>query len=273
MAKRKCLNKVIYKRTVRSWLVILFVLPGIPFVVVTLGLMIFTYFPWPPTFDVEQPAVSSRTEELIILIHGKDDNPNTWPNAFAEDLAQKVLTDTQQVVTVNWYVYSTNLFRSANNARRIGHQLGESLADNKQLKKVHLIAHSAGSFMAYGFCETLKEISPDLFVQTTYLDPLGPYSGFQWDYGTEHFGSCADVSDAYIDISDNVPGSNVPVKNTHTFDVSALRILDKAYQGTAHMWPIQYYRNAVISGQLPFWGPGEDVIKQFPTKHQTILGQ
>ena len=126
--------------------------------------------------------------------------------------------------------------------------------------------------MAYGYCETLKDNNPDLFVQTTYLDPLGPYSGFQWDYGTENFGSCADVSDAYIDISDNVPGSNVPVEHTHTFDVSALRTLDENYQGTAHMWPIQYYRNAVMSGQLPYWAPGEDVIKQYPSKHSTILG-
>ncbi|WP_296045240.1 alpha/beta fold hydrolase [uncultured Alteromonas sp.] len=271
MAKWTFLNNVIYKRTVKSWLVILFVWPAIPFFVVTLGFVVFSYFPWPLTFDVEAPVVSEQKDELIILIHGKDDSPDTWPTAFAKALETSVLTDKQQVATIDWYDYSTNLFRVANNARRIGHQLGEDLAEYSQLKKVHLIAHSAGAFMAYGYCETLKQLNPDVFVQTTYLDPLGPYSGFQWHYGTQHFGSCADVSDAYIDIHDNVPGSNVPVEHTHTFDVSALRLADKKYQGTAHMWPIHYYRTAVLSGQLPFWEPGEEVLGRYPRRKHTIF--
>ncbi|MDC8829449.1 esterase/lipase family protein [Alteromonas gilva] len=271
MAQWKFLNNVVCKRTVQSWLIILFVWPAIPFVVVTLGLLAFSYFPWPLTFDIDAPVVAGNKEELIILIHGKDDSPDTWPTAFAKELEKSVLTDTQQVVTVDWYEYSTNLFRSANNARRIGHQLAEVLLENKQLKKVHVIAHSAGSFMAYGYCEMLKEINPEVLVHTTYLDPLGPYSGFQWHYGTQNFGSCADISDAYIDINDNVPGSNVPVEHTHTFDVSALRGLDKTYQGTAHMWPVQYYRSAVISGQLPFWEPGEEVLERYPRRQQTVF--
>ncbi|NVK56199.1 MAG: hypothetical protein HWE26_11315 [Alteromonadaceae bacterium] len=271
MAKWKFLNNIFYKRTVQSWLMILFVWPAIPFLVVTLCFFIFSYFPWPVTFDIDPPILGENKEELIILIHGKGDNPESWPNGFAKELEETILTDTQQVVTVDWNPYSTNIFRTANNARRIGHQLGDALAENKQLKKVHLIAHSAGSFMAYGFCETLKQYSTDLFVHTTYLDPLGPYSGFQWHYGTQNFGSCADISDAYIDIHDNVPGSNVPVEHTHTFDVSALRILNKKYQGTAHMWPVQYYRDAVLSGQLPFWEPGEEVLGRYPRQHQTVF--
>lgn len=270
MAKWKFLNNVIYKRTVQSWLIILFVWPAIPFVVVTLGFFLFSYLPWPFTFDIDAPLVDENKDELIILIHGKDDHPDSWPSAFAKELEASVLTDKQQVVAVDWYKYSTNLFRSANNALRIGHQLGEVLAENKQLEKVHLIAHSAGAFLAYGYCETLKQYSPGLIVQTTYLDPLGPYSGFQWHYGTQNFGSCADISDAYIDIKDNVPGSNVPVEHSHTFDVTALRALDKTYQGTAHMWPVQYYRNAVISRQLPFWEPDKDVLERYPRHQETI---
>lgn len=270
MKKWTFLNNVIYKRTVKSWLIILFVWPAIPFFVVTFGFLVFSYFPWPLSFDVITPMVDDNKEELIVLIHGKDDTPDTWANGFAAELKKSVLTSTQQVVTIDWYAYSTNLFRVANNARRIGHQLGEDLSKNGQLKKVHLVAHSAGAFMAYGFCEALKQVNPSLFVHTTYLDPLGPYSGFQWHYGTQNFGSCADISDAYIDIHDNVPGSNVPVEQAHTFDVSFLRISDKKYQGTAHMWPVYYYRDAVLRGQLPFWEPSEEVLTRYPRREQTI---
>lgn len=271
MARYAFLDKVIFKRTIKFWLIVLFVWPALPFILVTLGFFIFSYFPWPVTFDIKTPVVSENKNELIVLIHGKDDTTDTWANEFARALEKTVLTDTQQVTTVDWHEYSTNLFRVANNAHRIGLQQGEALAEHSQLKKVHLIAHSAGAFMAYGYCEALKQIRPDLYIHATYLDPLGPYSGFQWHYGTQHFGSCADVSDAYIDVHDNVPGSNVPVENTHTFDVSALRLVDKQYKGTAHTWPIHYYQTAVLTGQLPFWKPTEEVLSRYPRRKQTTF--
>ncbi|MEM0911693.1 MAG: hypothetical protein AAGJ37_11995 [Pseudomonadota bacterium] len=264
-------KKKVYGRTVKFWFIVLFILPGIPPLVATVGLVIFSYFPWPISFDVNTPQLRQHQDELILLVHGKDDSPATWSDSFALELQQQVLDHNQQVATVDWQKYSTNIFRCSNNGRRIGRQLGKALAMNKDLKRVHLVGHSAGSFVVYGLCESLRHENPDVLVHTTYLDPLGVYSGMNWHFGTRNFGRCADISDAYIDINDNVPGSNVPVENAHTFDVSALRINDDEYTGSAHMWPIEYYRRAVLSEQLPFWAPSKDVLRRYPPQQHTVV--
>ena len=266
-------KRVVYGQTIKFWFIVLFILPGIPFVVVTIGLITFSYFPWPFTFDIEAPHVAENKEELILLIHGKDDNPSTWSDTFANQLQQSVLSDEQQVDTIDWHEYSTNIFRCSNNGRRLGRQIGKQLSEQKRIKKVHLIGHSAGSFVVYGICESLKEKAPDVFLHTTYLDPLGVYSGLDWHFGTRNFGICADISDAYIDVNDRVPGSNVPVENAHTFDVSALRLIDEKYTGSAHNWPIEFYQRSVLDKKLPYWEPNNDTLRLYPPAKSTVYLQ
>ena len=270
MANSSFLQKKVYNRTVKFWLFMLLVLPAVPPIGATVGLLIFSYFPWPVTFDVEAPQVARNKDELIVLVHGKGDTAKTWSLQFADELEQHVLDETQQVMSVDWSGYSDNLFRCSNNGRRLGLQLGEELAANTSLKKVHLIGHSAGAFVVYGMCESLKHYNPSLLVHTTYLDPLGVYSGFDWNYGPRNFGSCADISDAYIDVDDQVPGSNVPLQNAHTFDVTALKTAgDDAYKGSPHMWPVAYYRQAVVSNALPYWSPDDDTLRRYPRGEHT----
>lgn len=265
MTDSKLLHRKVYNRTIKFWLFVLLILPGIPPLGVTVGLLIFSYFPWPISFDVEVPDVASSKDELIVLVHGKGDSAETWSLPFAKDLEQRVISEHQQIYSVDWSDYSQNLFRCSNNGRRIGLQIGEVIAANQTLKKVHLIGHSAGAFVVYGMCESLKKHNPSLVVHSTYLDPLGIYSGVDWNYGPRNFGSCADISDAYIDIDDNVPGSNTPLEHAHTFDVTELKMSEDAlYQGNAHRWPVEYYRSAAVHGNLPFWSADNDVMRQFP---------
>lgn len=250
----------------------LLVLPGIPPLGATIGLLAFSYFPWPLTFDVNMPDIAGTKDELIVLVHGKGDTAESWSLDFANQMEERVVDQTQQVIAVDWSGYSNNLFRCSNNGRRLGLQLGEELAANKSLKKVHLIGHSAGAFVVYGMCESLKQHNPSLLVHTTFLDPLGIYSGFDWNYGPRNFGSCADISDAYIDVDDGVPGSNVPLEHAHTFDVTALKASgDNAYKGNAHQWPVDYYRNAVVRKALPYWSPDDSVLQRYLPGEHTVL--
>lgn len=265
-------GKRFLKLTLKQWFWVLFSIPTLCFVFVSLLIVIYSTLPWPTGETVNMQGVNADTEELVVLVHGKGDRPSSWADSFAAELDATLLTDHQQAVTVNWSDYSTDLFRSTLNARRIGHDLGEKLIRNRNLKKLHLIGHSAGSFVVYGICETIKSSDRDLFVQTTYLDPVGIYGGIDWGYGTRNFGSCADISDAYIDREDGVPGSNAPLDNPHTFDVTALRKV-AGYQGLPHLWPVEYYRQTVLAGRLPYWQPRPDDLLRYPPRQSTVLNK
>lgn len=258
------------RMTLKQWLLLLLVVPGIPFVVTSVFILIYATAPWPTGENVVMQPVADSTAELIVLVHGKGDRPSSWADGFAAEIDAVHLDEHQQVVTVDWGDYSNDLLRSTLNARRIGRELGSRLAARQNLKRLHLVGHSAGSFVVYGICETVKEQRPGLTVQATYLDPVGIYAGVDWGYGPRNFGSCADISDAYIDTGDGVPGSNAPLDHPHTFDVTALR--EKArFKGLPHLWPIEYYRQQVIEGRLAYWRPDEAVLRRFPPGGSTVL--
>lgn len=254
----------------KFWLWVLVLIPGIPFTVASLLILGYSNIPLPLGNKVKINSVREDTEELIVLIHGKGDRPSSWADGFAEELRHSVLKEQQQVLTVDWGDYSTDLFRCTLNGRRIGRNLGRKLLSHKNIKRLHLIGHSAGSFVVYGMCEAVKKKDGNIFVQTTYLDPVSIYGGVDWGYGTRNFGSCADISDAYIDHDDGVPGSNEPLKHPHTFDVTALK-KPAAFSGSPHLWPIEYYRHAVTEGTLPFWDPKNSLNVKYPPKNSTIM--
>ncbi|PLY00840.1 MAG: hypothetical protein C0623_06505 [Desulfuromonas sp.] len=262
--------KKYFRLTLKQWLLLIIVVPGIPFVLTSLFIVIYSTVPWPTGQKVEMGKIDAGVEEVIVLIHGKGDQPSSWADGFAAEIDALLLNDRQQAVTVNWSEYSTDLFRSTLNARRIGHALGAELSAFKNLEKLHLIGHSAGSFVVYGICERIKEERAEVFVQSTYLDPVGIYAGVDWGYGPRNFGSCGDISDAYIDREDGVPGSNAPLDHPHTFDVTARRKA-AGFKGLPHLWPIEYYRRAVLGGTLPYWQPEEAALKRYPPGGSTIL--
>ena len=125
----------------------------------------------------------------------------------------------------------------------------DSFATSAALESMHLVGHSCGSFVVLGLCETLRELRPDLSVQTTFLDPVTVYGGFFWEYGLEHFGSCGEFSDAWIDTGDDVPGSNEVLPRAATFDVTPAREAS-GWTGLPHNWPTVYYTKRAEAGTL-----------------------
>ena len=82
--------------------------------------------------------------------------------------------------------------------------------------------------------------------------------------GVQGSGSgCADFSDAYIDTEDDVPGSNQPLPNAYTVDVTAVR-KRSAYTGTPHVWPTDYYRGRVLLGDYLQASKDKSIEVNFP---------
>ncbi len=75
------------------------------------------------------------------------------------------------------------------------------------------------------------------------------YGGVSLDFGIQHFGQCADFSDAYIDTGDGVPGSNELLPGAHTFDVTSARE-SSGYEGPPHVWATVYYRQLAERGEI-----------------------
>ncbi|MDH3695579.1 MAG: hypothetical protein OER96_13525, partial [Gammaproteobacteria bacterium] len=239
-------------RIKRSVLVKLFmwlaVYPAIPAVIVSIGMIV--YANWPRDFkNFELPVIHPDTEQVVFIAHGKDDDASTW--AVELQQAYRALSqDTTQVFTLDWTPYSDNFLRCSVDGRYIGRSLARQLVAQTKVKKLHLIGHSAGAFVAYGLCEGAKQKNNSIQIQTTYLDPLGVYGALFWDFAQDRFGDCANFSEAYIDVESGVPGSNEPLVNPHTFNVTSVRS-GRGFNGSAHIWPVHYYKSLLDNGSAP----------------------
>lgn len=225
------------KQQLLLWLfLIVFIFPGIPFVLGSIGILL--YANWPSSAGVVTHApIKSDISKLWLVTHGKGDNANTWVLPMVAELKKQADQQTQ-VIAIDWQEGAQSLLRCSRNASVIGEELAETALKNTQLQQVHFIAHSAGSFMAYQFCKTLKKYRKDIQVSITYLDPVSVYRGLWWNYGVQHFGRCADASIAYINSDDAVPGSNVQLDFAKTIDVTALKPKDFS---NGHVWPVEYF--------------------------------
>lgn len=111
----------------------------------------------------------------------------------------------------------------------------------RNLQHVHVIAHSAGAFVAYGIEQGLARAKDRPTLHVTLLDPfMGLGLDFQW--GQTRFGAQADFAESYLDRGDGVPGTEAPALRAHTFDVTHLGARGEAWTGTAgHWWPTTAY--------------------------------
>ena len=239
----------------RNWLAllaaVLVVIPACGFI---LGSAFFlTYIYWPvPYSALAAPQINPATQQITLIAHGLGDSDASWTASLRDTLQQKADTggEPRQVIALDWSAYSKSAVRCSVDGLRIGEKLGSEIAESAALHSLHLIGHSCGAFLVLGLCEALKARRHDILVQTTYLDPVSIYGGVFWNYGLEHFGSCADFSDAYIDTEDKVTGSNQLLPNSYTVDVTAAR----KRSGSAfapHIWPVHYYSRLIESGYHP----------------------
>lgn len=237
---------------VTFWLLV--VLPGIPFVLGSVAYGIYVF--WPRDYSaVTDVALAPATEHLLLAAHGVRDRPASWSDGLAV-LAGKRQPGLQ-AISLDWRPFSDNPFLCSVMARRIGRALGEKFAAQKHLKTVHAVGHSCGAFVVLGLCEGLKSRAEAPRIHTTYLDPVSVYAGFFWQYGRNHFGSCADFSDNYFDHRDGVPGSDEALPLTYNVDVTELGV-QLADREPPHNWPTRYYLQAYGSGVVPLQASFDD---------------
>jgi len=212
------------------------IVPVAPFIIGSLGLMIYMY--WPISYhNMTSHHEINSAQSLTIIAHGLNSSPQEWSHSLKQAITSH--QPQRQVIAVDWSEYATNAFRCSVDGKRIGANIAAQLVD-KQLPEIHLIGHSCGAFVVLGLCQALREQDQAIKIHTTYLDPVSIYGGLWWNYGIAHFGQCADFSDAYIDTRDTIPGSNQALEHAYTFDVSSLSKV-AGYQGKPHQWPIHYY--------------------------------
>lgn len=226
------------------------VIPGVPFIIVTLAFFLFMH--WPRNYDeVINIPLFSDVEFISLSAHGVKDSPSSWSDLLQSTYQGQLKGQVNsQHISLNWQSYSNNALICSVTGKEIGRQLGVKLSKLEHLKKVHLIGHSCGAFIILGVCNTLKELNPKLYIQSTYLDPVSVYSGILWNYGLKNFGLCADFSDAYIDTQDGVPGSNQAQPHSFTFDVTEKRI-KQGEKYPPHAWPTIFYIDALTKKQVP----------------------
>lgn len=231
-------------RWVLLWLV---VAPGVPFVLISAAIIGFANWPGDP--GLQEPApLEPGVGQLTLVTHGKGDGAQGWV-AEMVDLLRQRSEPGEGVRGIDWSRGAKNLFRCSRNAEVAGRRLAAWVGEQgPQLTEVNLVAHSAGAFLAYGFCRQLKAQYPDIRVQVTYLDPAGVYRGLWWDYGYRHFGRCADSSTTIYHVGDGAPGSEAPPQHGAAIDITALRPADDP---DGHLWPVRYYMERLRAQPAP----------------------
>jgi hypothetical protein len=237
------------------WLILLvfifLVIPTLCFLLFSAALLVFIYWPslrGETQFDTEMfLALTNDSQSVVLITHGVKDNATDWVEPMAEAFME--LAVYEQAIAFDWGQHAENSLRCASVATQIGERVGKLLADNQDLKRVHLIGHSCGAFIVHKACTELTARRPEIDIQNTFLDPVAVY-GLSWDYGVEHFGSCGDYSEAYIDVEDSVPGSNVPLPHAYTYDVTEARKISNR-NVAPHLWPTQYYLSLVKNNSAP----------------------
>lgn len=262
------------KRIVFRWFIILFiVLPAIPFILSTLGLLAYSF--WPRDFsEITHFPIGESTEYITLSAHGVKDTPTSWSDELMSIMHQSppehVKKLHQQNISIDWQKFSNNVFICSTAGKQIGFDIGIQIANKSNVKGVHVIGHSCGAFVALGICLGIKSVNTSIEVQTTYLDPVSVYGGVYWNYGLQNFGRCANFSDSYIDTQDSIPGSNQMLPHSITFDVTNIRITS-GYNIPPHVWPTKYYIELYKKGSVPIFFNAENNIKNSFPKSPMLL--
>jgi hypothetical protein len=149
--------------------------------------------------ELTQAPIDSDTKKVVVFIHGW--NPDGAPDPYAvsespewSDLKIQVEASLAgsdwSLVLYNWHEDAStgsiswdvpqdvqNAANAANNAYQNGISIASLLlASAPELRQVHMIAHSAGTWAAYNAALSLLANDPYVVVQITLLDPFIPNS-------------------------------------------------------------------------------------------------
>ncbi len=202
-------------------------------------LLLFAAACQPPTTGEAQLPDASK-DVWVFVVHGSGDGPERWAQPLIETLSPRVKTPARvQWVAYDWREAAKDKLSAAERGQAEGAAIGEVLK-TKQLKHVHVIAHSAGAHVAFGLEQALAGMTPRPTLHLTFLDPfLGKGLDFEW--GKTRFGTSADFVEQWLNLGDGVPGTETAIGAAHVFDVSKSASKPEVTGSQGHWWPTQAY--------------------------------
>ncbi|MBL91792.1 MAG: hypothetical protein CMH56_08295 [Myxococcales bacterium] len=227
--------------------------------------------------DLPGPTVAKN---LLVVVHGSGDTPKDWPNALRAAIEKEYGDGLDwDIWTYDWDVYAASRMTASGDGLVVGQLLGEALLESPyDYQHLHLVAHSAGSYVIHALAQTVSTQKSDMTIHATYLDPFTANGFFDWSYGQREFGRHADYAENFMNVDDPVPSTNNLLEHAHNFDVTALRPDD--YDNTkTHWWPVDYYRESVANDERVGYAhsqtaleEGLDTLKsQFPKGEVTMV--
>ena len=226
--------------------------------VAALGLEIYTR--WPSSAHADSLNLPADTSYAVLLFHGTGGKNEPLLLEVAERF-QEEIADQPGVVVRHyvWSPWSDNRLRAGVHGRQIGQQLGEELAELKNLQHIRVISHSAGAYLLTPLCEAYKAgVLTPAHLEMTYLDSMGIRGGWDYYYGYRHYGECADFSATVFNSDETVPGTNAPLEQSYSVDVTAAATRSGI---NGHLWPIEYFINTLTADEM---APGLRSHEQLP---------
>ncbi len=194
----------------------------------------------PDTFVIAPFEIAPNASHLVVYFHGSDGGDEPLIAAM-ETRTRDLLGPAAQVINYRWSAGSDNRMRANSNALKFGETLGEQLAQQPQLKHLHLIIHSAGAFIPDALCERYRaQASTPAHIEVTYIDPFGIRGLLDWRFGARNHGRCADFASTLLNTDDGAPSTNYALASAYNIDVTDHP--DRAaFTRDYHYWPLQYF--------------------------------
>ena len=136
----------------------------------------------------------------------------------------------REVIVFNWMPWFTsNTDRLSFQSASVGAALGKMLASNRDMRSLHIVGTSAGSFAADACCSAYVAAAAvasagysRAAVRLTLADPFAARDGasFQSGRGAQFFGKDADFAEHYLNTDDIVPNTAVPLPLCYCYDVT-----------------------------------------------------
>lgn len=215
-----------------------------------------------------QPA--NQRDNLILVTHGWKDDADGWVTTLALQMAVKATEaghGTWDVLTVDWRNYAAGTedhfnwspWAAAANAIDIGESIGLWLDDRgfADHDNIHVLGHSAGSWLVDSLADYLKRTGSPAKVHVTLFDAFVPsngpeFAGARTDEGEKvALGDSATWAEQFVD-AHFLPYTSVTLPDAFNVDVTQLYTgpgLPFGFEG--HGWPIEWYLETVLSPTDP----------------------
>lgn len=187
---------------------------------------------------VALPPGFATAKDVAIIFHGSGGPDRETSDVLARFKAQDAAAGLKrEVVVFNWMPWFTaDTDRLSFQSASVGKSIGRALAtNNRNLRSLHIVGTSAGSFAADACCSAYvttadaaaaaagKDSGGRAAVRLTLADPFAAKDGasFKAGRGAQFFGKDADFAEHYLNTDDIVPNTAVPLPLCYCYDVTA----------------------------------------------------